>query len=76
METLKCTKLQYHTYAEKQEWLLLFDKPTETGSEIAYLLQHGETILAVFDIDGYFEHLNDNCNATIEVENNEERDDD
>ena len=76
MDTLKCTKLQFHTFGEKQGWLLLFDKVNDSGSEIGYLLPSGSTIYAHFDIDGYFEHLNDNCNATIEVENNEERDDD
>jgi len=75
MDTLKCNKYQFHTYAEKQGWLLLYDKPTDTGSEIAYLLQRGETIFAVFNIDGYFDHMNDTCNATIGVNTKEENDD-
>ena len=76
MDTLKCNNYQFHTFGEKQGWLLLFDKVNDNGSEIGYLLPDGSTISANFDIDGYFDHMNDTCNATIGVETKEENDDD
>jgi hypothetical protein len=29
MDTLKCAKIQFHTYAEKQGWLLLYYRYAE-----------------------------------------------
>jgi hypothetical protein len=74
METLKCTKLQFHTFAEHQGWLLLFDKMTDDKSEVGYLLQTGGVIFAVY-IDGLFDHMNDTTNATIAVNSKEDDED-
>jgi hypothetical protein len=73
MDTLKCTKLQFHTFAEKQGWLLLFDEVSDTGSKIGYMLPSGSTIFVVFDTDGNFDHMNDTTAATIEINPNENR---
>jgi hypothetical protein len=75
MDTLLCNKLTFHTFAERQGWLLLFDKVSEDKSEIGYLLQDGGTIFATFNVDGNFDHMNDTRNATIGVNFEEERDD-
>ena len=74
MEILLCNKLQFHTFAERQGWLLLFDKMTDNKSEVGYLLQSGSSIFAVF-IDGLFDHMNDNTAATISVNTQEDDDD-
>ena len=71
MDLLACNKLQFHTFAEHQGWLLLFDKMTDNKSEIGYLLQTGSSIYAVF-IDGLFDHMNDNTNASISVNSKDE----
>ena len=55
METLRCSKNSFHAFAEKQNWLLLFDKVNDLGSEISYMLSNGNTLFVVFDIDGYFD---------------------
>jgi len=34
METLLCNKLQFHTFCERQGWLLLFDKMTDNESTV------------------------------------------
>ena len=74
METLKCNKLSFHTFCERQGWLLLFDKMTDTKSEVGYLLQTGSSIFAVF-IDGLFDHMNDTTAATIAVNSKEDDED-
>jgi len=76
METLRCSKNSFHAFAEKQNWLLLFDKVSDSGSEIGYLLPSGSTILVVFDTDGNFDRMNDTTAATIEINPNENRGDD
>ena len=76
METLRCSKNSFHAFAEKQNWLLLFDKVNDLGSEISYMLSNGNTLFVVFDIDGYFDHMNDTCNATIGINTQEDNDDD
>ena len=74
MNTLLCNKLQFHNFAEHQGWLLLFDKMTDNKSEVGYLLQSGSSIFAVF-IDGLFDHMNDNTNASLSVNSQEDEDD-
>jgi hypothetical protein len=74
METLRCSKNSFHAFAEKQNWLLLFDKVNDLGSEISYMLSNGNTLFVVFDIDGYFDHMNDTCNATIGINTKEDTD--
>ena len=78
METLKCTKLQFHTFAEKQGWLLLFDEVSDTGSKIGYMLTSGSTIFVVFDTDGNFDNMDDTTGATLEIKHrdNQGADDD
>jgi hypothetical protein len=76
METLRCSKNSFHAFAEKQNWLLLFDKVNDLGSEISYMLSNGNTLFVVFDIDGYFDRMNDTTAATIEINPNENRGDD
>ena len=71
METLLCNKYSFHTFAERQGWLLLFDKMTDNKSEIGYLLSTGSSIFAVF-IDGLFDHINDTTAATIAVNSEED----
>ena len=71
MDILLGTKLQFHTFAERQGWLLLFDKMTDNKSEVGYLLQSGSSIFAVF-IDGVFDHMNDTTAATIAVNSEED----
>ena len=71
MEVLKCNKYQFHNFAEHQGWLLLFDKMTDTKSEVGYLLQTGSSIFAVF-IGGLFDHMNDTTAATIAVNSEED----
>ena len=73
MNTLLCTKHSFHVFAEHQGWLLLFDKMTDTKSEVGYLLQTGSCIYAVF-MDGVFEHMSDNSNATLSVDSKEDED--
>ena len=73
METLLCNKYSFHTFAERQGWLLLFDKMTDNKSEVGYLLQSGSSIFAVF-IDGLFDHMNDTTAATLEVTKDEDED--
>ena len=71
MNTLLCSKNAFHVFAEHQGWLLLFDKMTDTKSEVGYLLQTGSSIFAVF-IDGLFDHMNDTTAATIAVNSEED----
>ena len=71
MDTLLCSKNSFHTFAEHQGWLLLFDKMTEDKSEVGYLLQNGSSIFTVF-FNGLFDHMNDNSNATISVNTQED----
>ena len=71
MNTLLCSKNAFHVFAEHQGWLLLFDKMTDTKSEVDYLLQTGSSIFAVF-IDGLFDHMNDTTAATIAVNSEED----
>jgi hypothetical protein len=59
---------------ERQGWLLLFDKMTDTKSEVGYLLQTGSSIFAIF-IDGLFDHMNDNTNASLSVNSKEDDED-
>ena len=73
METLLCNKLQFHTFCERQGWLLLFDKMTEDKSEVGYMLQGGGVIFAVF-INGLFDHMNDTTNASLSVNSQEDED--
>ena len=73
MDTLLCNKNSFHNFAEHQGWLLLFDKMTDSKSEVGYLLQSGSSIFAVF-IDGLFDHMNDNTAATISVNTQEDDD--
>lgn len=75
METLLCNKLQFHTFAEHQGWLLLFDKMTEDKSEVGYLLQSGSVIFTVFDIEGNFDRMNDTANTFISINGEENNDD-
>jgi len=70
METLLCSKNSFHNFAEHQGWLLLFDKMTDTKSEVGYLLQNGSCIFAVF-INGLFDGMNDTANATLNVDTKE-----
>jgi uncharacterized membrane protein required for colicin V production len=74
METLLCSKHSFHIFAEHQGWLLLFDKMTDNKSEVGYLLQTGSSIFTVF-IDGLFDHMNDNTNASLSVNSKEDDDD-
>jgi len=74
MNTLKCSKYQFHTFAEHQGWLLLFDKMTDDKSEVGYLLQNGSSIYAVF-FNGLFDHMYDTANAEINVNLPEVNDD-
>ena len=74
MNTLLCSKNAFHVFAEHQGWLLLFDKMTDTKSEVGYLLQTGSSIFAVF-IDGLFDHMNDNTNASLSVNSKEDDED-
>ena len=74
METLLCNKYSFHTFAERQGWLLLFDKMTDNKSEVGYMLQTGGVIFAVF-IDGEFDHMNDTTNASLSVNSQEENED-
>jgi hypothetical protein len=74
MNTLLCSKNAFHVFAERQGWLLLFDKMTDNKSEIGYLLQTGSSIFAVF-IDGLFDHMNDTTAATIAVNSKEDDED-
>ena len=73
MDILLCPKNSFHTFAEHQGWLLLFDKMTDNKSEVGYLLQSGSSIFAVF-MDGLFDHMNDNTAATISVNTQEDED--
>ena len=68
MDTLKCAKLDFHRFAERQGWLLLYDNPIEEGSNVSYLLQDGNCIVADFDESGLFKSLTDITNARLEVE--------
>jgi hypothetical protein len=71
MDTLLCSKNSFHTFAEHQGWLLLFDKMTDEKSEVGYLLQAGSSILAVFT-DGEFDHMNDTTNVSLSVNSHED----
>ena len=71
MNTLLCSKNAFHVFAEHQGWLLLFDKMTDTKSEVGYLLQTGSCIYAVF-MDGVFNGMNDNSNTTLSVDSKED----
>jgi hypothetical protein len=68
MDTLKCTKLDFHRFAERQGWLLLYDNPRGDGSSVSYLLQDGNCIVADFDDVGLFKSLTDITNARTEVD--------
>ena len=68
MDTLKCPKLKFHDFAEHQGWLLLYDKMTEEGSKVSYLLQSGTGIVAWFNENGEISHMTDGTNAGISVE--------
>jgi len=70
VDDLKCSKLSFHNFAEHQGWLLLYDKMTEEGSEVGYLLQDGESLICGFDTDGNFFRMTDVTNASITVETN------
>jgi hypothetical protein len=74
METLKCNKYSFHTFCERQGWLLLFDKMSEDKSEVGYLLPSGAAIFTVFDTEGNFDHMNDTTTATISVDSEENSD--
>ena len=73
MDILLCSKNSFHTFAEHQGWLLLFDKMTDDKSEVGYMLQTGGVIFAVF-LNGLFDHMNDTTNAFLSVNMPEEND--
>ena len=74
MNTLFCSKHSFHTFAEHQGWLLLFDKMTDDKSEVGYMLQTGSVIFAVF-ANGEFDHMSDTTNASLSVNSQEENED-
>ena len=71
MDAKLCPKFQFHSFAEHQGWLLLYDKMTEEGSEVGYLLQNGESLFCGFDTDGNFFRMTDVTNASITVDTKE-----
>ncbi len=68
MDDLKVTKLKFHDFCEHQGWLLLYDKITDKGSMVGYLLQNGIGIIGRFDLSGEFVLMVDATNAEINVE--------
>jgi hypothetical protein len=74
MNTLLCSKNSFHTFCERQGWLLLFDKVNDEKSEIGYLLPSGAAIFTVFDTEGNFDHMSDTTTSTISVDSEENSD--
>jgi len=68
---MKCTKSKFADYAEKQGWLELYDRVTDKGSEIGYILQDGCSITAYFDHEANFRFLNDAQNVGMSAEDEE-----
>lgn len=65
MEDMRCPKFQFHDFAARQGWLLLFDKVENEESLVSYLLPIGLTILIHFDSIGNFRNMTDTSNAVV-----------
>lgn len=65
---MRCHKSKFAAQAEKWEWLELYDKPNDKGSEIGYILPDGSSLTVYFDLEANFRVLNDVTNVCMDAE--------